>query len=181
MALTPSTMLPLGTPAPAFRLIDPVTNQYVSLDEIKSPIATVIFFTCNHCPYVKHIQDKVVETAKKYQDKGVSFVAINSNDATNYPQDNPEAMKAEAATRHFTFPYLYDETQEIAKAYQAACTPDFYIFDRNLLCVYRGRFDGSTPGNNVPVTGSDLSSALDAVLQGNNVECKPTAQLWLQH
>src|SRR5690606_15792901 len=152
MALTPSSMLPLGTIAPDFRLMDARTNQYCTLDELKSDVATVIMFLCNHCPYVKHIQTKLTETAQSYQKKGINFIAISSNDVETYPQDGPEAMKEEAETHHYTFPYLYDNTQEVAKAYQAACTPDFYIFDKDLACVYRGRYDESTPGNGKPVT-----------------------------
>jgi len=169
MAETPSNMLPLGTKAPNFKLFDTVTNQTVSLDALKSETATVIMFICNHCPYVKHIQHKIVEIAKKYQAKACSFVAINSNDIKNYPADSPDKMKQEAEKNHYSFPYLYDETQEIAKAFMAACTPDFYIFDGGLSCVYRGRFDEATPGNNKLVTGKDLTDALDAILAGKNV------------
>lgn len=164
MAKTPSTMLPLGTPAPDFNLLDVRTGNMLSLDEIKSNIATVIMFICNHCPYVKLLQTNLVETAKHYQAQGISFVAISANDAVNYPQDGPAAMKDEAALHDYTFPYLYDETQQIARAYQAACTPDFYIFDKNLLCVYRGRYDSATPGNGEAVTGKDLHAALDAII-----------------
>src|SRR5205085_2155043 len=138
MAKTPSNMIPLGTKAPDFYLLDTISNQHFSLAELRSSIATVIFFTCNHCPYVKHIQTKLTETAKKYQAKGISFIAICANDIENYPDDSPEKMHSEAIHHHYTFPYLYDETQNVAKAYQAACTPDFYIFDKDLLCVYRG-------------------------------------------
>lgn len=170
MALTPSNMLPLGTIAPDFKLPDTRQNdELVSLQSLKSAIATVIIFTCNHCPYVKHIQTKLSEVAKKYQQKGVSFVAINSNDVEKYPADSPEQMRIEAEKHHYTFPYLYDESQQTAKAYQAACTPDFYIFDKQLACVYRGRFDGSTPGNNIPITGEDLIAALESILANKPV------------
>lgn len=176
MAETPSKMIALGTKAPAFKLIDTRNNQLVSLDDIKSNVATVIMFICNHCPYVKHIQNKLVEVAKKYQDKGVSFAAINSNDVEKYPQDAPNFMQLEAIHHGYSFPYLFDETQEVAKSYQAACTPDFYIFDKDLECVYRGRFDDSTPGNQRPVTGKDLCDALDAMFANEpvNADQKPS-------
>lgn len=167
MAETPSTMIPLGTKAPSFRLLDTRTNQLVSLDDLKSSKGTVIMFLCNHCPYVKYIQSRLVELVKEYQGKGISFIAISSNDADAYPQDGPEKMRIEAENHHYTFPYLYDETQEIAKAYHASCTPDFYVFDNELHCIYRGRFDSATPGNHHQVTGNDLSMALDNILSGN--------------
>lgn len=170
MAETPSTMIPLATIAPDFSLIDTRTNEKVTLQQLKSPTATVIMFLCNHCPYVKHIQKKMVEVAKIYQAKGVQFIAISSNDVKSYPQDGPEQMRIEAEANHYSFPYLYDETQAVAKAYHAACTPDFYIFDNQLKCVYRGRFDNSTPGNRQPLTGHDLSSALDNLLVGKPID-----------
>jgi len=170
MAQTPSTMIPLGTRAPDFKLLDTCSGNDLSLQELASDKATVILFICNHCPYVKHIQSKLVEVAKIYQAKGISFIAINSNDITNYPDDSPEKMKIEAQQQGYTFPYLYDETQNIARAYQAACTPDFYVFDKNLACVYRGQFDDSTPGNNKPATGLALCEALDAILTGKLVD-----------
>lgn len=172
MAETPSTMLPLGTLAPNFTLPDVCSNKLLSLKELKSEIATVVMFICNHCPYVVHIQKKLVEVAKHYQTKNVSFIAINSNDVQQYPADSPEKMKIIAEKNEFTFPYLFDETQEVAKAYQAACTPDFYIFDHDLLCVYRGRFDDSRPGNTIPVSGNDLSQALDNLLSHQPVNAK---------
>lgn len=170
MAETPSNMLPLGTKAPNFKLTDTRTGKLVSLDEIKSNVATVVMFICNHCPYVKYIQTKLVEVVKTYQKKGISFVAISSNDAKTNPADGPEQMHKEAETHGYTFPYLYDETQEVAKAYQAACTPDLYVFDKNLECVYRGRFDDATPGNHHAVTGQDLCRALDNTLAGKPVD-----------
>jgi peroxiredoxin len=170
MAVTPSNMLPLGTLAPDFNLPDTRKNgELVSLHSAKSKIATVIMFICNHCPYVKHIQSKLTETAKEYQKKGIQFIAISSNDIKNYPADDPEHMRIEAEKNDYTFPYLYDETQETAKQYQAACTPDFYVFDDNLTCVYRGRFDGATPGNAIPVTGEDLILALECLLTGKPI------------
>ena len=166
MALTHSNMMPLGTQAPYFELLNVVSGKTNSLKELISPKATVICFICNHCPYVKHIQTALVNVANEYQAKGAQFIAISSNDIDNYPQDGPGRMREEAANNHYPFPYLFDETQEVAKAYQAACTPDFYIFDQNSKCVYRGRFDDATPGNDAAVTGKDLKAALDNVLNG---------------
>jgi len=164
MVLTPSSMLDLGTKAPDFTLPDTVSDKALSLDTLKSDTATVIAFVCNHCPYVQHIEQAFIHFAKEYQNKGVSIIAISANDAKNYPQDAPDKMKERALEYGYTFPYLYDETQETAKAYKAACTPDFYIFDKDLACVYRGRFDEATPGNDAPVTGKDLRTALDCTL-----------------
>ncbi len=176
MTLTASTMLPLGTKAPNFTLPDVTTNKDRTLDSLKSDKATVIMFICNHCPFVKHIQSELVKLANDYQKKGIAFVAINSNDIESYPEDSPAKMKAVAEKMHYSFPYLFDETQEIAKEYDAACTPDFYIFDGGLKCVYRGQLDDSRPGNDVPVTGKDLRAALDNLLQGKSVssEQKPS-------
>jgi peroxiredoxin len=171
MALTPSTMLPLGTIAPDFKLPNVCKeNEWISLQSAKSDIATVIMFICNHCPYVKHIQSTLVNFAKQYQKKGIHFIAISANDIQKYPDDSPEKMRLEAETNGYPFPYLYDELQAVATAYQAACTPDFYVFDKTLKCVYRGRFDASTPGNNIPVTGNDLASALDNILAQTPVD-----------
>lgn len=164
MSLTPSKMLPLGYVAPPFSLPDTVSGKTLSLEGLKSEKATVIMFLCNHCPFVQHIIKKVVEVAKYYQKKRVAFIAINSNEIINYPEDSPEKMRQNAENLHFTFPYLFDETQEIARAYNAACTPDFFIFDDKLKCVYRGRFDEATPGKKIPVTGKDLTEALDRLL-----------------
>ena len=166
MAETPSIMIPLGTKAPHFLLQDSSSGQLLSLQDIKSEIATVVMFLCNHCPYVKYIHSQLLDVVKKYQAKGISFVAINANDAKSYPADSPTKMREEALKHHYTFPYLYDETQQVAKAYHAACTPDFFVFDKALLCVYRGRFDDATPGNYHTVTGKDLCEALDDVLLG---------------
>ncbi|MDR3503969.1 MAG: thioredoxin family protein [Legionella sp.] len=176
MAATPSTMLPLGSKAPDFNLMDTRNNKMLSLQEGKSAIATVIMFLCNHCPYVKHVQPKLVELANLYQPKGISFIAISSNDVEKYPDDSPEKMQLEAQNAHYTFPYLYDESQDVAKAYKAACTPDFYVFDKDLLCVYRGCLDDSTPGNHKPLTGEHLQAALDCILAGKSVsaEQKPS-------
>ncbi len=164
MALTESNMLALGTKAPDFTLPDTVSGKRVSLADIINDKATVIMFLCNHCPYVLHVNDGIVALAKEYQAKGVSFVAISSNDVENYPQDGPDKMKQHAKDVGYTFPYLYDESQEVAKAYDAACTPDFYVFDQNHRLVYRGQMDGSRPNSGIPVTGQDLRNALDAVL-----------------
>tara|TARA_Y100001933_G_C18947285_1_gene542154 strand:+ start:135 stop:668 length:534 start_codon:yes stop_codon:yes gene_type:complete len=162
-------MLPLGTPAPDFKLPDTISGKSLSLGELKSDKATVIMFICNHCPFVKHVDEGIVSLAKDYQAKGVSFIAISSNDVENYPQDSPELMKEEAEKVGYTFPYLYDETQQVAKAYDAACTPDFYVFDADLKCAYRGQLDDSRPGNGKPVTGKDLRAALDEILEGKPV------------
>ena len=169
MVLTPSTMMPIGTKAPYFRLPDTVSGGDLGYDDIRSEVATVIMFICNHCPYVKHVIDQLAALALEYKRKEVSFVAINSNDVENYPDDSPEKMKVLAISLGNPFPYLFDETQEVARAYRAACTPDFYIFDRNDQCVYRGQLDDSRPGSNIPVSGQDIRSALDAVLAGESV------------
>jgi thiol-disulfide isomerase/thioredoxin len=169
MALTPSSMLPLGTIAPDFNLLDVVTGKRVALNDIKSPKATVIMFICNHCPYVKHIQSQIVQIPKDYQPKGVSFAAICSNDAKNYPEDAPDQMKQLAVNLGYAFPYLYDETQDIARAYHAECTPDFFVFDGGLKCVYRGQMDDSRRGNKHPVNGKDIREALDSILSGKPV------------
>jgi len=168
MAETPSTMLALETKAPHFRLPDP-HGKWVSLDDFKDAPALLVVFMCNHCPYVKHIQSKLAEVAKEYQAKGVGVVGINSNDVANYPDDRPEKMAEEIKHVGYTFPYLYDESQDVAKAYRAACTPDFYLFDREHRLVYRGQFDDSRPGSGRPVTGADLRAALEAVLAGRSV------------
>jgi peroxiredoxin len=169
MVLTPSNMLPLGTKAPDFKLLDVISNKELSLNELKSDIATVVMFICNHCPYVKHVQKGLVELANDYIPKGISFIAICSNDIENYPDDSPENMKAVAKRLGYPFPYLFDESQEIARAYDATCTPDFYIFDEGLKCVYRGQMDDSRPGNEKPVTGRDIRDALDSILSGKRV------------
>jgi len=163
MSLTPSTMLELGTTAAAFSLKDTEGKQ-VNRDDFKGSNALVIAFICNHCPYVKHINQAFVQLANEYQEKEVAVVAISSNDVENYPADDPEKMAEQALQLAYTFPYLYDETQDVAKAYRAACTPDIFLFDENFSLVYRGQFDDSRPGNDAPVTGSDLRAALDAVL-----------------
>lgn len=165
MAATPSNMIELGTTAPGFSLPDTVSGKQLSLQNLKGKTATVIMFICNHCPYVKHVNAEIVKLANDYSPKGVSFIAISSNDVVNYPDDSPEKMKEVAQQLGYSFPYLYDETQEVAKAYEAACTPDFYVYDQFLTLVYRGQLDDSRPGNNKPVTGHDLRQALEAILQ----------------
>ncbi len=169
MAETPSTMLPLGTSAPNFDLSDPSSGKSVSLADFKDAPALVVAFLCNHCPYVKHIQKQFAALAKEFQARGVAVVAISSNDVENYPDDSPKKMAEESKQAGYTFPYLYDETQQVAKAYRAACTPDLYLFDRGQRLVYRGQFDDSRPGNGRPVTGADLRAALEAVLAGHAV------------
>ena len=169
MALTPSNMMPLGTRAPGFSLGCAVSGKEYTLDDLKSDKATVIMFICNHCPYVKHLQKGIVELANDYISGGVSFIAINSNDVEKYPEDSPENMKKVAERLGYPFPYLFDETQEVARAYDAACTPDFYIFDGDLNCAYRGHMDASRPGNGIPVTGEHLRKALDDILAGKPV------------
>lgn len=168
MALTPSTMLPLGSKAPAFRLPD-TDGKTVSLDDLKAAPALLVMFICNHCPYVKHVRQELARLGHDYRDKGVAVVAISANDVATHPDDSPARMADEKKAAGYTFPYLYDETQDVAKAYQAACTPDLYVFDKNRSLVYRGQLDDSRPGNNIPVTGKDLRAALDAVLAGKPV------------
>lgn len=165
MALTPSTMLDLGTPAPDFRLPD-VRGKIIARDDFKSAPALLVMFVCNHCPYVKHIQVGLVQLAKDYQPKGLALVAISSNDAEKYPDDSFAKMKDEAQQNGYSFPYLYDESQAVAKAYRAACTPDFFLFDKNHQLAYRGQFDRARPKNSEPVTGNDMRVALDALLAG---------------
>lgn len=169
MAFTPSNMIPLGTKAPDFELPDTVSGKIMRLEDIQGARATLIMFLCNHCPYVIHVNPEIVRLAKDYGSKGVGFVGISSNDAQHYPADAPDKMKVTAAEAGYTFPYLYDETQEVARNYDAACTPDFYLFDSNLNLVYRGRLDDSRPGNKIPLTGTDLRNAIDAVLSGGPV------------
>lgn len=165
MARTPSTMLPLGTPAHAFTLPEPATGRAVSLEQFDG-MPLVVLFICNHCPYVKHIADRLAQVARTYQTSGIAFVAINSNDVHHYPGDSPEKMVEMSRHYGFTFPYLFDESQMVAKAYRAACTPDLYLFDKTHRLVYRGQFDDARPSNDIPVTGHDLINAMDALLAG---------------
>ncbi len=168
MVRTASTMLALGTPAPDFALPDP-NGRIVRLADFHDAPALLVIFLCNHCPYVKHVASELAELVRAYQAKGVAVVGINSNDAATYPEDAPDRMREEINARGYTFPYLYDETQQVAKAYRAACTPDFFLFDAQRKLVYRGQMDDSRPGNGLPVTGQDLRAALDAVLAGKPV------------
>lgn len=169
MVKTLSSMLPLGSHAPAFELFNPVTRQMESLQEHRGEHGTLIMFICNHCPFVKHITAELAKLGGEYPAQGVSLIAINSNDADSYPDDSPEKMAQEVQQQGYVFPYLYDETQMVAKSYHAECTPDFFLFDSKLTCVYRGQLDDSRPGNNVLVTGQDLRSAMDAMIAGNNI------------
>ena len=169
MANTPSNMLPLGTKAPPFELLDTVSDKTLSLDLLKGKMGTVIMFICNHCPFVIHVNPEIAKMAKEYREKGIAFIAISSNDVVNFPQDAPHLMKKKALKADYTFPYLYDETQDVAKAYDAACTPDFYVFDKNLGLVYRGQLDDSRPGNGIQVSGIDLRNAIEALLNGNEI------------
>jgi len=169
MALTPSNMIPLGTVAPAFSLLDTVTGNTVSLNELKGEQATVIMFICNHCPYVIHVNSELVKLGNDYAAKGVKFIAISSNDVVSHPEDSPVKMKEIAAKENYPFPYLYDETQSVAKAYDAACTPDIYIFNKELKLAYRGQLDDSRPSNKIALTGKDVRAALDNILQGKDV------------
>lgn len=165
MARTPSTMLELGTPAPNFELLEPATENIVSLQGYTGqPI--LVAFICNHCPYVIHIRSELAQLTNEYQAKGIAVVAINANDAENYPDDSPEKMLKELQSAGYGFPYLFDESQEVAKAYQAACTPDFFLFDAEHKLYYRGQFDDSRPSNDEPITGADLRAAMDDLLAG---------------
>lgn len=168
MVKTASTMLPLGTKAPDFSLVN-VDGRTVSLADFERAPALVVAFICNHCPFVKHIADELANFGREYQAKGAAIVAINSNDASAYPDDSPERMVHEAEDRGYSFPYLYDEDQAVAQAYHAACTPDFYVFDKDQRLVYRGQFDDSRPQSGIPVTGKDLRAAVDAVLAGRQL------------
>lgn len=169
MALTPTVHIPLGFKAPEFSLPDTVSGNIYSFEELKGEKGTLVMFICNHCPYVIHVREELIRIANDYKNKGIGFIAISSNDVENYPEDSPEKMKKLAVQMSFPFPYLYDETQNVARAYDAACTPDFDLFDANDICVYRGRLDESRPGKDIPVTGKDMRIALDAVLEGKEI------------
>jgi peroxiredoxin len=166
MSSTPSNMLPLGTKAPKFELFDTISNKKLELDELKGDRATIIFFICNHCPFVIHVNNELVKIANDFNSKGFSFIAISSNDVINYPQDAPDKMQKVARDLNYPFPYLFDDTQETAIAYDAACTPDTFVFDKDLRLVYRGQIDDSRPGNGIPVTGKDLREALQNIMEG---------------
>ena len=176
MSKTPSAMLPLGTQAPDFSLINVINGEMTSLSANADQMATVIMFICNHCPYVKHVQPELSHLANDYSNKNIRFIAINANDTSQYPDDSPENMKTIALEQRYPFPYLFDETQEVAKAYQAKCTPDFFVFDKNLKLVYRGQFDESRLGNNIKVNGNSIRIAMDCLLANKPVpiEQKPS-------
>ncbi|MHC4880126.1 MAG: thioredoxin family protein [Planctomycetota bacterium] len=176
MVKTASTMLPLGTKAPEFSLPN-VDGSQVSLADFADRKGLLVIFMCNHCPFVIHLREQLAAFANEYQEKGLGIAGISSNDVANYPDDSPEKMNEEAASAGYTFPYLYDETQEVAKAYRAACTPDFFLFDGDMSLVYRGQFDDSRPGNDKPITGADLRAACDAVLAGNDVPAEQTPSI----
>ena len=164
MARTPSTMVALGTAAPDFDLPDTVSGKNFTLENVRGKAATVIMFICNHCPFVKHVNPELVKLANDYKQRGIGFVAISANDVINHPDDSPELMAKVANQLKYPFPYLYDESQEVAKAYDAACTPDFFIYDKALRLVYRGQLDDSRPGNEIALTGKDIRNALDCIL-----------------
>jgi len=176
MVRTPSTMLPLGTIAPDFALPN-VDGRIISSADAAGPRGMVVMFICNHCPFVKHVADQLALLGRDFMTRGVGFAAISSNDVSSHPADSPEQMVREAEERGYPFPYLYDETQEVAKAYHAACTPDFYLFDAGRRLVYRGQLDSSRPGNGVPVSGSDLRAAIDALLAGVPVSAAQTPSI----
>lgn len=177
MARTPSTMPDLGAPAAPFALPDAVTGRTVSLDTLPAGAPLLVMFICNHCPFVKHIAAELARIGRDFQPRGLAIVAINSNDIANYPDDSPERMKEEAAAQEYTFGYLFDESQEVARAYRAACTPDFFLYDARRRLVYRGQLDASRPGNGIPVTGSDLRAAIDTVLAGGTPSPQQTPSI----
>jgi len=166
MAATETIQIPLGYEAPPFNLPDTVSGNRYTLEDLKGEKGTLVMFICNHCPFVVHILDELVKLGNDYKEKGINLVAISANDVVNYPADHPDLMKELAEKKKFPFPYLYDETQEVAKVYQAACTPDFSLFDEDNTCVYRGQLDDSRPGKDIPVNGKDMRSAMDSLLEG---------------
>ena len=169
MARTPSNMVNLGTKAPGFKLINTINNELITSETLFNKNGTIIMFICNHCPFVVHVLDEIISISENYF-KDISFIAISSNDIVNYPEDSPKLMKKLAIDKQFTFPYLYDENQEVAKKYDAACTPDFFLYDKNKKLVYRGQLDDSRPGNNIPVTGKDLRSAIVSLIEGKEID-----------
>jgi peroxiredoxin len=169
MALTPSTMLDLGTEAPGFTLADPEGNSF-DLSKQQIDRGLLVIFMCNHCPYVIHIREQLVQRIREYQGQGITVVAINSNDYITHPDDSPERMAQDAKNFDYTFPYLVDEDQQVARAYQAACTPDLYLFDQDRKLVYRGQFDSARPGNTTPVSGDDLTAAVAQMLEGKEIQ-----------
>jgi peroxiredoxin len=167
MSLTPSMMMPIGHQAPDFKLINTLNDEELSFDQCKGEKGTLVFFICNHCPYVVHVIEELVGISDEFKERRINTIAISSNDIINYPQDAPDKMKEFAASYNFQFPYLFDESQEVAKTYMAACTPDIYLFDSNEKCFYRGRMDESTPGNGKTIDGKDLREALNALMNGD--------------
>jgi thiol-disulfide isomerase/thioredoxin len=176
MSATPSTMLPLGTPLPWFRLPD-VDGRFVSPDDVHEAPALLIAFICHHCPFVRHIRPEFARVCREYQARGLAVIAINSNDVSEFPEDGPDGMRQESHDSGYSFPYLFDESQDVAKAFRAACTPDLFLFDAARTLVYRGQFDGSRPRNTVPVTGQDLRAACDALLEGRALPSTQTASI----
>ena len=169
MSRTPSNMVNLGTKAPNFKLINTINNELIASDILFNKNGTIIMFICNHCPFVVHVLDEIISISEEYF-QNISFIAISSNDIVNYPEDSPKLMKKLAIDKQFTFPYLYDENQEVAKKYDAACTPDFFLYDKNKKLVYRGQLDDSRPGNNIPVTGKDLRNAIVSLIEGKEID-----------
>ncbi|MEE9437940.1 MAG: thioredoxin family protein [Saprospiraceae bacterium] len=168
MSLVESNMMNLGTIAPDFSLLDTISKRKYNVEDLKKENGLVVIFTCNHCPYVIHVNSELIAIANEYKLKGIGFVAISSNDIENYPLDSPDKMEIVGMVLKFPFPYLYDESQDVAKSYDAACTPDIFVFDKDKKLYYRGRLDGSRPGNNIPLTGGDLKNALDSMINGNH-------------
>jgi len=177
MTLTSSTMMPLGTRAPDFSLLDVCSGTLATLQESAGAQGTLVAFICNHCPYVRHIEDELIELAWDFQPRGIAVVAICANDAATHPEDGPIPMKDRASAKGYPFPYFYDDTQDVARAYNAVCTPDLFLFDGQLNCVYRGQFDASRPGNDIEVTGSDLRRACDALLTGDPISPDQTPSM----
>ena len=169
MARTPSTMVPLGFKAPKFKLYDVISEKILKSEDLFGSKATLLMFICNHCPFVKYVNKQIVEISKLYSSSEIKFIAISSNDVINYPEDSPELMKEVAKTEGYSFPYLYDETQEVAKSYDAACTPDFFVFDHNHKLVYRGQLDDSRPGNDIQLTGKDIKEVFDSILNSRTI------------
>ena len=170
MARTPTTQIPLGFKAPTFSLPDVLSSKNIALENVSKKNGLVVMFICNHCPFVIHVMDEIIAVANDYLSKEIGFVAISSNDVDNYPDDSPEKMKALAIEKKFPFPYLFDESQDVAKQYDAACTPDFSVFDKNLTCIYRGQLDGSRPGNDIENNGTDLRKVLDYILKDRKLD-----------
>ena len=169
MSRTPSNMVNLGTKAPNFKLINTINNELIASDILFNKNGTIIMFICNHCPFVVHVLDEIISISEEYF-QNISFIAISSNDIVNYPEDSPKLMKKLAIDKQFTFPYLYDENQEVAKNYDAACTPDFFLYNKNKKLIYRGQLDDSRPGNNIPITGNDLRKAIVSLIDGKEIE-----------